>query len=313
MKLYKPCNPSYPNSSPCTWMLDGPHLKYYWHPKDNCSIPYRSFDLPDFCDVAGGGAIMVVGDSVSMYAADSWKNYILSKAGVTLCPTQDPKNRFTSSAAVHMDPTSVKADAPAGETAAPDEFPFCNNLKLYQFRDLTLTPPNSSHVFKAYNGQTWLENIKLLNVSMLIINTGAHFRSDEELLRTVNETLNNVRKLYPYVNIVWRSTPHGFHMFKNYLLAHPLKREDIMFDKYDQPLYYPEGRSAWNYGDFNRQNHLIQRLLNDYFPEVLYFDVFTPTVLRPDSRHDHIHHCVPGPMDTWLEILYNIFILIWRK
>jgi hypothetical protein len=45
------------------------------------------------------------------------------------------------------------------------------------------------------------------------------------------------------------------------------------------------------------------------FPHVLYLDVFTPTVLRADSHLDMLHYCVPGPLDTWVELLSNVLEL----
>lgn len=41
-------------------------------------------------------------------------------------------------------------------------------------------------------------------------------------------------------------------------------------------------------------------------------DAYTPTVLRADGHHgvgeDCLHYCVPGPVDHWVTLLYNILL-----
>jgi hypothetical protein len=54
--------------------------------------------------------------------------------------------------------------------------------------------------------------------------------------------------------------------------------------------------------------NLFCRLIRNHYPSVLYLDVFRPTVLRPDGHRDELHLCVPGIMDTWLQLLYNILL-----
>ncbi|CAN0531880.1 unnamed protein product, partial [Laminaria digitata] len=41
-------------------------------------------------------------------------------------------------------------------------------------------------------------------------------------------------------------------------------------------------------------------------------DAYTPTLLRPDLHHgdgDCLHYCVPGPVDHWVTLLYNILLV----
>mmetsp|Transcript_6844 Transcript_6844/g.15201 ORF Transcript_6844/g.15201 Transcript_6844/m.15201 type:complete len:117 (+) Transcript_6844:122-472(+) len=90
----------------------------------------------------------------------------------------------------------------------------------------------------------------------------------------------------------------------SFAMAAPLKRSS------EQLHMYKEDDRNWNYGHFKRQNSLVRELIRRHYPSVLYLDVFDPSVLRADSRYDPIHPCVPGFMDTWLELLYNAFSLI---
>ena len=206
---YKPCNaPHYGEHNPCRWMLDGPGLKYDWRPKTNCSIPendYRTMDRPDVWELMKGrGAIMIVGDSVSELTNLSWKNHILSRMGIRSCPEHTVP--FTSGGS---DP-----DIP------PDVLRACNNLTIYKFRDdwLRLNETKETLDFFCsfdFNGLRWIDNIDRLNISILIINRGAHYTPNHELLPEVNATLLYLENRYPDLNIVWRNTPHGHHMPSN--------------------------------------------------------------------------------------------------
>lgn len=286
LSLYKPCDtPHYGIHNPCAWMLDGPGLKYDWHPKTNCSIPekdYRAMDAPDFCELMKGrGPILLVGDSVTELSYFSWHNHIMAKSGVRKCP--------------------------GNSETPPDTLSCCHNLTIYKVRDDYLSL-NGTLQWGSYKntGMRWTDMIGHFNISIIILNRGSHYTPDDEYIPQMNTTLHYLRTTHPGLHIIWRNTPHGHHLHKNYALAHPLKREK------DQPLVYTASEGPWDYGKFYGQNKLMEKLLEKHYPEVFYLDVFNPSILRADSRYDPIHMCVPGPMDTWLELLYNAFILLWR-
>jgi hypothetical protein len=281
-------------------MLDGPGLKYYWHPKSNCSLPesqYRAFDVEDFCDLMKGrGPLMVVGDSVSELSALSFKNLILSKTSIRNCTQFGAEGPLDTTTGYHV----------------PNVFPTCQNLHIYQMRDDYLSV-SSSAAYTAgnrtdYNTFTWTENIGFLNVSVLLLNRGSHYVEDALLLPQVNETLHFITTRFPNVHVIWRNTPHGHLLYKNFVLAHPLPRIPANLNMYDES---PE-HNPWGYGHFRRQNNLVRDLLQKHYPQVLYLDVFNPTILRADSRYNAIHPCVPGVYDTWLEMIYNALVLLWR-
>jgi hypothetical protein len=298
INLYKPCLPYYGPKNPCAWMLDGPGLKYYWHPKSNCSIPegqYRSFDVEDFCDLMKDrGPLMVVGDSVSELSSLSFKNLIYSKTGIRNCTQSGTEGPFDVTNSV------------------PNVFPTCHNLRIYQMRDDYLSLSSSEAYatgnMSDYGAFTWTENIGFLNVSMLLLNRGSHYVSDDLLLPQVNETLHFITTRFPHVQVIWRNTPHGHMLYKNYALAHPLPRTPANLNMYDES----PARNPWGYGHFRRQNNLVHELLQKHYPQVLYLDVFDPTILRADSRYNAIHPCVPGVYDTWLEMIYNALVLLLR-
>lgn len=61
------------------------------------------------------------------------------------------------------------------------------------------------------------------------------------------------------------------------------------------------------------QNELTEELLRSHYPNVLYLDVATQTNLRRDSHFDNIHYCFPGPIDSWILLIFNALKLINRE
>lgn len=57
----------------------------------------------------------------------------------------------------------------------------------------------------------------------------------------------------------------------------------------------------------------ICKLLEEAFAEAdgwTLLDAYGPTILRADSHagEDGLHYCVPGPIDHWVTLLYNILL-----
>jgi hypothetical protein len=138
--------------------------------------------------------------------------------------------------------------------------------------------------------------------SILILNRGAHYVSDEDLLRDLNETLTYITTNFPHLGILWRNTPQGDHGWKSHFFSPPLK----------EPLKCSPNTKFY-YDLFEGQNEVVKQWLEKYFPQIIYFDVYTSMAMRRDARFDHIHPCVPGPVDTWSKFIYNILKYIYAN
>ncbi len=150
-------------------------------------------------------------------------------------------------------------------------------------------------------GYPWITALKTHNISILILNRGAHFVDNATLVREVKETLQYVRTNFPHISIIWRNTPPGHSYVYGSFFHAPLTTPP-------DNKYFEDTDAKFHYADFAGQNALIYELLHVHFPEVVYLDVFTPTVMREDSHIDELHYCSVGPMSTWVQLVYNILL-----
>ena len=256
-----------------------------------CSIPekdYRRLDqhMPDFCERMAGERVLIVGDSLSSYSHTSWVEKILSGLGLT-CPALPVRENL------NMVPNTLYG---------------CNNLTMYYIWNIFLSLTEEEIVLangRSVVNEEWFDEIEKRNITVLVLNRGSHYKQDADFVPEVNKTLGAVYKRYPHVKTIWRSTPHGRHDQKWSNFRAPTERVNGEF-----PVLYPEDDSFWGYGHFARQNRLVYDLIRHHYPGMLYLDVFNPTTTRADSRYDPIHPCIPGLLDTWLEMLYNILVFL---
>ncbi len=67
-----------------------------------------------------------------------------------------------------------------------------------------------------------------------------------------------------------------------------------------------------NWHKFHAQNQVIREFLLTHYPMVVQIDIKTPTVLRVDSHMDGMHYCIPGPIDTWVKLMYNALQIVHK-
>lgn len=277
--VHAPCPIFYNWRNPCNWTLDGNNLKYDWQPEAHCGANLRTFDAPTMCSLMKGrGNMMVVGDSINELAVKSWVNKMLSGMGATTCPHEED-NLF----------------APRVR-----KIPGCGDFGIIFVRNeyVSLT----KHLVvegKNYQNQ-WVDRLVENNVSLLVLNRGAHYKPDGTFVQGINDTLRYLTTQHPNISVIWRNTPHGDLNFDQHLFSKPLTTPPV--------LEYEDTR--WHYGKFKHQNALAETLIAKHYPRVLYLDVFTSAVLRQDGLHDPLHPCVPGFMDSWLQFIYNVLLLL---
>jgi hypothetical protein len=155
-------------------------------------------------------------------------------------------------------------------------------------------------VVDAEHEQMWVSRLASENVSLLVLNRGAHYVEDAVLLAELTATLGYLRQNFPHISVVYRNTPLGHIDSVNTFLAEPLLVPDSVL-RPDPDFFH--------YGEFPRQNALVEDWLAQKFPMVLHWDVFTATVLRADSQCDPLHYCIPGPIDNWVRMFFNMLRL----
>jgi len=144
----------------------------------------------------------------------------------------------------------------------------------------------------------WLPLIEKYAVNTLILNRGAHYETDWDVLHDLHETFNLLSHKYPKVSVIYRNTYPG-HLHHNQLYhAPPLKEPQ-------DPLILP-----YHWGNFHQQNVLVEKMIRERFPWILYLDIETPMKYRADRHADELHYCSYGPPNHWILMLYNIYTLV---
>jgi hypothetical protein len=249
------------------------HYHFHWQVDENaCSHPFHRWSEDKICSLLANETVMFVGDSIQeqfymTLLASTWKyNYL-----------------------ENCDPSPIKSIYCGG----PGGFQFKSTFIRNDYLTLITSRNND-------NENAWIPLIKELGTTMIILNRGAHFRRDDELLASLRETLKYLHSNHPNVKVLYRSTAPGHMNYTgDFFDSPPLSRYEIDI-----------GQDLHNYGDFYRQNNLTRRLLKSEFQDVIFFDVYGSTSLRADAHADALHYCLPGPIDNWVRYLYNILLLM---
>lgn len=259
-------------------------------------------ETSEMCRIMKGRNLMFVGDSLNeenfwVLLSSLWSHYILK-----------PHHNST------MNKLFREQQLMQCESYCPDVAPSCEGPLTIDCGD-ALPPFNISFTSESHlqlfesNGvslERWARKIVENNVSLLIMNTGAHYIPDEELLHNINESLSYVRSSHPTVDIIYRSTSPGHNNCGDTFKSDPMLENDAL-------RLVMGGPANYHWSDFSHQNQKVKMLVKKQFPSVMYMDIYNATVLRADAhptvRGDCLHYCTPGPVDDWTLFLFNILRL----
>lgn len=157
-------------------------------------------------------------------------------------------------------------------------------------------------------GYNWMDGINQNNINLIIVNRGLHYRDTIKVIKELNDTFSFLTTQYPNVSIIFRSTSAGHEKCKRNFFNEPLNNvSSILLDD----------NNEWGLSKINHQNQQVHKLIDRYFPMVLYLDIFPSTILCADSHpisdNDCLHYCHPGPVDNWIIMLYNLLYLLKEK
>lgn len=254
---------------------------YAWHiEKNTCMRPFLRWSPNSMCKILNGRSIMVVGDSINEEFYFSLLSAMLINSS---CDTSTLKSvscpngpSFTISTARNDRVTIISGD---------------------------IITPRDQHMSHDIE-QGWHNRILSENISIVVLNRGAHYDPDSKFLAELNKTLHYLTRVHPHLTVIFRNTPPGHDNHTLNFDSAPLQRpQDMTVIAERFPLYH------WH--DFHRQNQLLQELLIEYFPSVILMDVAYSTALRADSHCDYLHYCIPGPLDNWVRIFFNIINLLY--
>eukprot|EP00271_Cylindrocystis_brebissonii_P017835 TRINITY_DN4801_c0_g1_i1.p1 TRINITY_DN4801_c0_g1~~TRINITY_DN4801_c0_g1_i1.p1 ORF type:complete len:790 (+),score=66.25 TRINITY_DN4801_c0_g1_i1:208-2577(+) len=269
------------------WTVRG-SLKWEWKPPERC--PLEKFTHESFCRLLGPKrSIFVLGDSLNVGIHRHFHSNIQMGVDSDADPTVD---LFESQPLRAWD-IGLRFDICNGYSICHDvwgadqgvEFRFCFNSRL----TLSTVPLNDQ--------APWALVLAEWRPSIIIVNSGAHYRPDDEFETEVRAALWFIRETLPDALIIWRNTPPGHANCTDY--DGPIKQRQ-------SPIGLP-----FHWGDFAPQNEIAKALVKEVGG--VYIDVDILSALRPDghfenstgtSRIDCLHWCQPGPLDTWIHLIY---------
>lgn len=146
----------------------------------------------------------------------------------------------------------------------------------------------------------WVTSNVISKYPILVLNRGASYVDDDVFRTQLIETMRVIRSASMDHLIIYRSTPIG-HPGCNSATA-PLTAKLTESELQDLP---------YRWGDFKRQNHIAKEIVQA--AGGVFIDVAQMTDLRADGHiggQDCMRYCIPGPLDAWADILYNVFLLL---
>jgi hypothetical protein len=281
-----PCFSYYNDRDGCSEVLKGEQTDYRWDvPLEACKYPLKSaMQTNHLCAILKENAnILFVGDSLTDEFRITFLNHGLRNSTKgPACGICNARNR-----------------------AICENKIFCDGgiIKVYFVRNdfLTIYEDDVPHDFITFE-KTWAHKyLTPLNISLLILNKGAHWRNDSIFESQLNETFFFLQNRHPNLSVIYRSSHAGHLNHKESFYRPPLN---------DLP---PLPMDHFHWETFNYQNNIAKNMIAKHYPNVVFLDIYRSTMLRPDSHMDGLHYCIPGPVDNWVVLLYNLLFLISQQ
>lgn len=253
-------------------------LAYSWEISENhCyNEQYYKWSLKKMCKLLQGTNIMFVGDSI---ASEFYITFMSAMNYTNECSLSEliPVTCYLHNSISQFNVIYVRND-------------FLSNK--------TLRLPDSTE-------SLWLDKIDSNNISLVVLNRGVHYKPHETVVHELRLLFQHLTDRYPNLSIIYRNTPYGHAdtsiLFNSLPLQSP---QNFSEKKIKQQL-----KAGWHYDEFVEQNSRIEELIINEFPNIVYMDVVPSTILRADSHTPDpipIHYCIPGPIDNFVRLFYNI-------
>lgn len=264
-------------------------LKWVW--RSNSSCPLIALNRDKLCRLIGAnGNVLVVGDSINHLLQWTLLNNLL-------------KN--------HSEPQVVRSPS---SCRTCEGFEVCSDVlggpgkgfKVGFVRNDRISPISgvNNDTWKNFLEWPWLPLLKEWNIKLLLINRGAHYEEDDIYVKSLRQTFSVLQTLHPDLLVIFRNTPPGHVNCTSY--HGPIsERQHIKLDG---------DHSKWHWHEFLRQNGLAKRIVED--AGYVYMDVDAMLSKRPDghiNEKDCLHYCLPGPLDSVVDLFYNVLALLRNR
>ena len=152
--------------------------------------------------------------------------------------------------------------------------------------------------------------------TVLVLNRGAHYTNDTELLQNIQQNLDILHKYWWKVcqqhglqcHMFWRTSVPGHPHCQQF--TQPVNNRTEMEAWVGRLSNYDNHTIKYHWYDYQRQNQLVEKLWMEKanFP-VTILDAYDLNILRPDEHRAHqgdcLHNCYPGKMDVYNQLLLH--------
>ena len=212
------------------------------------------------CHLISGRNILIVGDSINFQFYASLIQFLWNKKDTNISTTVDSQYRKFS----HGHSTIIHCN----ENSHSFAIHFIRNYGLW-----LNTKDDSTDGMYYY---PWVNEISKRNISILILNRGAHYTPNHILLNDLNNTFHYLNEnVIHNVTVIWRDTPHGHAGCKANFKDPPMDKDHVI------PVAVLPLR---HWEEFHLQNRLVENLLKLHYSWIYYMHVYTMTVRRADSH-----------------------------
>ncbi|KAI8583605.1 hypothetical protein K450DRAFT_277180 [Umbelopsis ramanniana AG] len=281
--LYSKCDKryerDYKETDTSEWKVRN-ELKYIWTPLDRSQCPLIPVDKSNWCDVMARRHILLVGDILQFQMHELLLDSFRDGPAVCYGELNCKDHTLCSEPEVRMrylrnDILSVVRKNPEVPGGHPE-------MRVVQW--------------------PWITSNVIGKYPVLILNRGASYVDDDMFRTQLIDTMRIIRGAQMDHLIIYRSTPIG-HPDCDSATA-PLEVRPTESELQDLPYHW---------GDYKRQNLIAKEIVQA--AGGVFIDVAQMTDLRPDGHiggQDCMRYCIPGPLDAWADILYNVFLLLGK-
>ena len=323
----------------CVASLGFRGYRWRWQPSAPDDAPIESWSPSVMCKLASGRDILFLGDSLNEQLYLTWVSFAWAQLPVSKTETADSiaaRRRDLDKRCHNYCPNwALDCEGPA-EVKCPHGLPpyrlhfkWSKHLHIITPDSASSSSTSSSSSFSSSPHHApvpeqdqdqvrrsrgpvvwsesrvcWTRTLRDKNISILILNAGAHYMETPLLVRNVEAALNYTFTHHPNMSVVFRSTTAGHAHCDKTFHSPPLSGPQQ--DKSTALLQEPYLRYHWK--DLDEQNAPVAAMLSKKFPQVLRVNIHNATSLRADSHpnaQDCLHSCFPGVIDDWLLFVFN--------
>ncbi|CAO3636022.1 unnamed protein product [Cunninghamella echinulata] len=267
----------------CQWIkkvkdetIPRPSTQYQWVPSSTCPSLSTPIQPDQWCKIIYGRHTLMVGDLLQYQLHDLFLDAL--RDGPTICYGELSCRDHS----VCKKPKGARLRYLRNDVLSTiQKIDLNNGLPSGQIIEWPFISPRPLNSFK-----------------IVIVNRSPILETDKAFIKELTQSFIKIREIQPNALIIYRSS----------IIGHPY------CDEAKTPIH-PTRQSInkqhlpFGWSEYQHRNELA-KIVTENIGGV-YVDMHTSLDLRPDAhlgQHDCSRFCMPGPLDTWALLFYNIFL-----